>query len=419
MQAGFAATEITPPLGTQKIGWIIELKIEEIMDPLFARIAVFENGDDRIGLVQLDTLSVRWTQTDQIRRKVQERYNFPGSNVMVVATHNHAGPAVANCGDARRDDEYIETMVEKVVDAFGEALGRLEAAEVGFNRVFEFTLSHNRRTVLRDGTTITHGAGFSHPDALYTEGPIDPEVGILAARSTGGDLLGAVVNFTCHPVHHGGGVGATAGFPGAFSKSMEEKGCPSSVFLNGASGNISPGNPVLGQSPTMEEIGGKLAEDAYRAMEEMEYGSDLPLCAGSATVQLPYRETTSENISGTARGAQRFSDPEAYDRSMPALLDRIKERGTQPAEVQMLGIGNVRFVGIPAEYFVEHGLRIKEETHPCKTLVVGHANGMVGYVATQEAYSRGGYETTFGFGYRMGPTAGDVLADTAIGLVNG
>ncbi len=68
MQAGFAATEITPPLGTQKIGWIIELKIEEIMDPLFARIAVFENGDDRIGLVQLDTLSVRWTQTDQIRR---------------------------------------------------------------------------------------------------------------------------------------------------------------------------------------------------------------------------------------------------------------------------------------------------------------------------------------------------------------
>jgi len=100
-------------------------------------------------------------------------------------------------------------------------------------------------------------------------------------------------------------------------------------------------------------------------------------------------------------------------------LERIKERGTQPAEVQTLGIGNVRYVSIPAEYFVEHGLRIKEETHPRHTLVVGHANGMVGYVPTSQAFRRGGYETTFGFGYRMAPEAGDLLADAAIGLING
>jgi len=419
MRAGFAAVEITPPTGIGKIGWIKEIIIEEIVDPLFARVAMFESGENRIALVQLDTLSIRWTQTNQVREAVEKEFGFPGPNVMVAATHNHAGPAVANCGDARREDAYVESMVSKVVEAIGEALDRLEEAEVGFNHAFEFGLTHNRRTVMRDGTTVTHGTGFNDPGALYTEGPIDPEVGVLAARRPDGQLIGAVVNFTCHPVHHGGGPAASAGYPGAFAKAMVARGCPSCVFLNGASGNISPGDPVRGLGPSMEEIGEKLADDAIKAMAGIEFESDLPLCADSTTIQLPYREPTPEDLNGTARGAQRFVDPAAYDRSIPALLERIKERGTQPAEVQTLGIGNVRYVSIPAEYFVEHGLRIKEETHPRHTLVVGHANGMVGYVPTSQAFRRGGYETTFGFGYRMAPEAGDLLADAAIGLING
>ena len=75
------------------------------------------------------------------------------------------------------------------------------------------------------------------------------------------------------------------------------------------------------------------------------------------------------------------------------------------------------FVGIPAEYFVEHGLRIKEECYPKRALVVGHANGMVGYVPTRMAFKRGGYETTFISSSRLAPEAGDLLADAAIALV--
>ena len=419
MRAGFAAVEITPPTGIGKIGWIKEITIEEILDPLFARVAVLESGEDRIALVQLDTLSIRWTTTNLIRERAQAQSGIPGANIMVAATHNHAGPAVANCGDARREDAYVESMVAKVVEALGEAVDRLEEAEVGFNHVFEFGLTHNRRTVMRDGRTVTHGAAFSDPGALYVEGPIDPEVGVLAARRPGGQLIGTVVNFTCHPVHHGGGTAVSAGFPGALASAIEARGCLSSVFLNGASGNISPGNPVHGIGPSMEELGEKLADDAMKAIEGIEFKTDLPVCADSTTIQLPYRDPTPEDLNGTARGAQRFVDPAAYDRSIPALLERIKERGTQPAEVQTLGVGEVRFVSIPAEYFVEHGLRIKEETHPRHTLVVGHANGMVGYVPTAQAFKRGGYETTFGFGYRMAPEAGDLLADAAIDLVNG
>jgi hypothetical protein len=416
LRAGFAETDITPLVGTHKIGWIMDIVIEEIADPLFARIAVIESGRDRVAFIQLDTLCIRWTQTDDIRRRVQDRYGFPGANIMVSATHNHAGPAVTHCGDVRRDDAYVETMVSKIVECFGRALDNMQQAEIGFASVPEWNISHNRRVVMRDGTVSTHGP-FRCPEALYVEGPVDPEVAVLAARGRDGELLGAIVNFACDPTDHGGDTVASGGFPAALAREMRERGCPVTLFLNGAAGNICSGDPYRRIDLSLEQMGQALADDASRALREMPFADGLTLGARSRTIQLPYREVTPEEIAGTVRGAQRFVDPQAYDRGMPALLKRIKERKTQPAEVQLLSLGDRAFIGIPAEYFVQLGLRIKEQAHPVRALVVSCANGMVGYVPHREAFLRGGYETTFTAGAALAPEAGDILADRAIEMV--
>ncbi len=416
LRAGFADTDITPPLGAHKIGWIVDIVIDEITDPLFARIAVIESGHSQIAFIQLDTLCLRWTRTNDIRRRVQDRYGFPGDNIMVAATHNHAGPAVAHCGDVPRDDAYIETMVGNIVECFGRALDNMQQAEIGLASVSEWNISHNRRVVMRDGTASTHGP-FRYPDALYVEGPIDPEVAVLAARGTGGDLLGAIVNFACHPADHGGDTIASGGFPAALAREMKDRGCPVTLFLNGASGNICSGDPYRGIDLSLEQMGRALADDTSKALGEMSFAGGVSLNASSHTIQLPYREVTPEEIAGTVRGAQRFVDPAAYDRGMPALLKRIEERKTQPAEVQVVSLGDWVYAVVPAEYFVQLGLRIKEEAHPLHALVVSCANGMVGYVPHKDAFLRGGYETTFTSGAALAPEAGDILADTAIGLI--
>ncbi len=416
LTAGFAETDITPPLGTHKIGWIVDIVIDEIADPLSARVAAIESGDSALAFIQLDTLCVRWTQTDDIRRRIEAAYGFPGANVMVAATHNHAGPAVAHCGDVPRDDAYIETMVSKIVGCFGRALDNIQEVEVGFASVPEWNVSHNRRLVMRDGTASTHGP-FRCPEALFVEGPIDPEVAVMAARGKGGKLLGAIVNFACHPTDHGGDTIATAGFPGALASEMKQRGCPVTLFLNGASGNICSGDPYRGLELSLEEMGRALADDTSKALEAMSFTSDLGLDARSRAIQLPYRKVSKEEIAGTLRGGQRFVDPAAYERGMPALLKRIEERKTQPAEVQALSLGGWAFVGIPAEYFVQLGLRIKEEAHPRHVLVATCANGMVGYVPHREAFLRGGYETTFTQGAALAPQAGDMLAEAALNLI--
>lgn len=419
MRAGFAEADITPPVGTRKIGWIKDIVTGSVLDPLFVRAAAFEHCGGRVGFIQTDTLSVRWSQAAEMRRRIEAECGFPGANVMVAATHNHAGPAVANCGDVKRDEAYIETFIAACVRAFCGAVRRMEEAEIGFASVFEGEVGFNRRVMMRDGSSRCQQFFAGDPDCLCIEGPMDPEVAVLAARRPGGELLGCVVNFACHPTHHGGGTALSGGFPGLVCRTMKDRGCPVTLYLNGAGGNIITHNFVTGRSVSMEEAAERLSADVSAALAKTIVRPDPALAAVSTTVALPYRQPTPEEIAGTIPGAQRFVDPSAYDRGMAGLLERIRVRKVQPAEVQLLFLGDLAYAGIPAEFFVQNGLRIKEGGHPAHALVVGQANGMVGYVPHREAFSRGGYETTFGAGSRLAPEAGDMLVEAAVGLIRG
>ncbi|MCW8133513.1 MAG: hypothetical protein KIS92_24425 [Planctomycetota bacterium] len=417
MRAGFSEIEITPPLGTRKIGWIREIQGDRVLDPLYARAAVFESRGERAAFVQLDTLSVRSEDVADLRARLEARYGFPGARVMVSATHNHAGPAVASIGAVRREDGYMETLLGALVSCFGQALERMEEAACAFAHASEFRVGFNRRVVMRDGTTKTHGR-FPNPEALCLEGPVDPEVAVLAVRGGGGAWLGALVNFTCHPAHHGGDGAFSAGWPGKLADELKARGCACPMFLNGAQGNISTSDPERnGADQSMEAIGAFLAEDVARALESAVWRAEVAIGASSRTLRLPFREAGEDEIRGTIRGAQRFIDPNLYDQFMPEVLEKIRREKTAPAELQALFFDEYAFVGVPAELFVELGLRIKERAHPKRALVVGLANGMVGYVPTKEAFARGGYETTFCGWSCLAHEAGDTIADAAVDLI--
>lgn len=418
MRVGFAEIDITPPVGAHKVGWLKDIVSDHVLDPLRARAAVMDCGDDRIAFVQLDLLFAPAPLTRRIRRAVSAEHGFPGENVMVAATHNHAGPAVDDCGDVQCDQAYVEALVEKVVAAFGEAAAGARPAEIGFARSFDFDVPHNRRVVMRDGTVRTHGS-FSDPDALCFDGPVDPEVAVLAARAAGGGPpLGMLVNFACHPTHHGPDGALTAGYPGVLAREMKSRGWAVTAFLQGASGNVHTSDPARGGADRpMDEVGRLLADDVTAALEKMEFTSDVRLGARTRTVELPFRQITDEQIAGAARGAQRFVDPHIYDRLIPAIVERIRRLGAEPAEVQVLSVNDVAFVAIPGELFVEHGLRIKQRCWPRQALVVECANGQIAYIPTKDAFQRGGYETTFGPPSWLAPEAGDLLTDAAVELI--
>jgi hypothetical protein len=362
---------------------------------------------------------VRWSTVNEIRRRIQAATGFPGRTVMVAASHNHAGPAIANLGQVRRDEAYTETLVGKTVACFAATLARLAPAEIGFGRALEWRVGFNRRLRWRDGTTHTHGT-FDDPRALCFEGPDDPEVGIIAVRAAATQApLGCVVNFACHPVHHGGTDELSAGYPGALAAEMRRRGWPVTVFLTGACGNVSPGDPRHGnRGPDKDEIGRLLADDVAGVLPTLGFTPELALACRTRTLALPLRALTEAELRGTVFGAQRFAAGEVYDSMMPALAAKLREKGRQKAELQVFLLGDHALAAVPGEYFVEFGLQIKEETWPRRTFVVSCANGMVGYLPTRLACRRGGYETTLYNGTYLAPGAGEKVTAAVIRLVN-
>src|SRR5688572_17504752 len=197
---------------------------------------------------------------------------------MVAATHNHAGP----------DRNYIESLTGRIVEAFGDALARQEDVRVGVGRRFNFTFPENRRVVLREGIVKTHGS-FADPRSLFVEGPVDPELSVLAVRTTAGEPLGCVVNFTMHPTEWGWDTTFSAGWPGVLASELKRRGYGTPLFFNGALGNIAVVRPNgEGSSPDMETIGRGLADDVARAVEGIgEFRRDLRVGGRSEVLRLP------------------------------------------------------------------------------------------------------------------------------------
>lgn len=416
LKAGFAEADLSPAPGTRKIGWNNKNQGDKVLDPLYARAAAFECGEGRVGFIALDLLFVHRDQVAEIRRLVQEKTGFPGANLLIGATHNHAGPAIET-DLYPKDEAYVARMIEQSVAAFVQAWEARQPAEIGAGSVAEFHAGYNRRVLYRDGIVKCHGS-FKDPNALAFEGPVDPEVAVLAARGKDGKLLGSIVNFACHPCHHGGDQVFSAGYPGQLAKAMKEKGCPATLFLQGAGGNIHHADPSgVNKEKSMEELGRTLADDALKAIAAMKWRATATLASASRTLDLPYRTVTDDEVKGRIPGIQRFGEPGFYDKTQQLVLDEIAREKTAKAEVQAVFLGEIVYVAIPAEYFVQHGLRIKEQTHPWRTRVAGYANGMLGYVPTKDAFARGGYETTFGYRSKLAPEAGDLLAEAAIELV--
>ncbi len=424
LRAGFAEVDITPEPGVERAGSLRRRIVEAILDPVFAQVLVLESNGTRIGFVSLDLLSIRWSQVDQIRTAAGS-LGIPKTNLMVAATHTHSAPAAVSAGDTKRDQRYIEFMLERVAKALREATSSLAPARIAAASCTEGRVSFIRRCIMKDGSVQTHPPAMS-PEIRCAEGVIDPELGVLCVKNAEDDVLGFVVNFACHPNHPLRGECISADYPGQLSLALKRAfgdRCVT-VFLNGAFGNAHYRNPLDAEYvPDMTRMGNVLADDVRGLLPQMEFADSVSLEAKTTTLKLPLRDIDGPYGLSAKHPQMLGSSDESekkriYENAVRKLREKKKEKDYALAEVQALTIGrDTAFVGIPAEYFAELGLRIKMQSQLTCTYVVGAANGMVGYVPTRHAFERGGYETTVSMWSKLAPEAGDMLAEAALDLL--
>lgn len=424
IRAGFAEADITPQYWpVRKYGGLRKTVYAYwACDPPCARAAVFEADGKRIGIVSLDIVIIESEHVEGIRAEAQRRLGIPTGNLLVCATHNHSCAAVITRPVFDREEPYLQFMRDQAVGALELACERLTDVSIGMASGFEGRVSFNRRFVMRDGTIKTLPKR-ADPNIRHVEGPIDPEIAAICCKDADGHVVGVLVNFACHATHRMGGDMVSAGYPGALCRRVREAfgvQC-TCVFLNGACANlihINLSDPDYIDDP--EHISRVLAADTVGLIDRMEFSTALDVDARTADIRLPLRDFSALEDDIKRPG---FTDPllagvDVYSASLEVLTRIRAERDYEPAQVQVLRIGDIALACIPAEYFTEHGLRIKMASPIEKTLVVSLANGWVGYVPTEDAFARPcGHETTSALWSKLIPEAGTMLADTALELL--
>ena len=73
LQIGCAEVDITPPLGIRMSGMWEDRHATEILDPLFARAMVIDNGVTQLCFVTCDVLSVRRSTVLNARNAIHAR----------------------------------------------------------------------------------------------------------------------------------------------------------------------------------------------------------------------------------------------------------------------------------------------------------------------------------------------------------
>ncbi len=458
LRVGAAHIEITPPQGTQIAGSVgLRRFAESVMDPLYARATVFEAGGKKVCLLVIDVTIISLPITEQVRAGAA-KLGFDPDAVMVQATQTHTAPGLGHFvldrdipgigpeADFIRgaDPKYDKWIVPKLIEVIAQADANLRRAKLGSGSAYEGRLAFNRRGVTKDGTVVmpwnTDGAlGPTH--VKYMEGPIDPELGVIAIRGEDDKVRSLLVHYTCHPVcvyYHGPGgkppAVISADWPGAVCDELIKRfsGCEP-VVVNGACGDVNPW-PAFepGFWPDHKRIGASLAELANKVVDSLSFSDVTKVDYRVRNIRIPVRQPEPEKLKAAQEYLQKNPEPVWIDpvektqvdwpwMQAAGVLSVELLRRREPLfeyEIQVLRIGDTAIVGLPGEPFAIGGLRVKAGS-PAKTTFIAHLTTQyVGYLPTREAFRGGGHEVNTSHWAKFVPEALDMAVENAIEVVN-
>ena len=449
-QAGFAERDITPEIGMEAPGGYGKSYHKTLHDPCKVRAAVFDDGKQRVALVGMDLLFINRYLVKEIRAGIQKRSGIKPECVLIGASHSHssgpigmsepgdydkASPLVqdlVNNKSTTANPAYSERLVRQTIDAVAAACEARTDAKLAVGFGNEDKVAFNRRIRMKNGLSYSH-PGAGNPEIVDYAGPIDPQVGVIGAWDGKGNLLGVVVNFSCHATTSPGGISAN------WIWAMEQtlRGATGNatlpvVFLQGACGDVTQvDNLAKVQKPAGEEwcqlVGGRVGAEAYKTLLLIRRGasSEIPLDVRQKVWNIKRRPPAPESVKKALELIPQ--DPKAVGATEwtfakeTVLLDALmKSRPEVEVEVQALQVGPAVFVTNPAEYFVQYGLDIKKGSKFPFTFPVELANGICGYVPTEEAFGPhgGGYETRLTAYSNLEVSAGRQMANAGIELAN-
>lgn len=418
--AGSSTAVITPSESHFLVGYpFVDRMSTGTHDDLMSSVLYLTSGEDHMFLISNDVIYISKESANRIRKNIEEKTGVPGSNILIAATHTHSGPVTAELAISnndpvvpRVDQNYLKFLEEKTVKTACQAFENAELAEIAF--------------VVGDAT----GVGTNRHNPKWAK---DMDVPALFVKNSNGNFIGCVLICNMHPtILHEDSTLYTGDFPHFIKKHLQKtvlgKDVPV-VYFTGPAGNQSPRHVT--KSNTFEEaerIGKIVAVSvASKINETTPFTSDADISVAQKLLDLPKREFPSvefaqehhdktknqfEYLKANSKDPKEIRTAEvnwfgSVELLYLAKLSQTKElekyyQSSLPAEIQIIKIGDWKFVAWPGEVFVEYGLELKK--HFDKVALITYANGeLQGYIVTKEAQEKGFYEAGNSFfDYRAG-----------------
>jgi hypothetical protein len=312
------------------------------------------------------------------------------------------------------DSKFIGRVQAAIVQSVEQALSNLVESTFSFALGMESSVGQNSRLLLDDGEIYWIGP---RTNAVRPTGPFDPELPVLAFHNDKQKLQGLIFNHSTHTIGTREPGKRSPSIYGLAAQELESELGGMVMFLEGASGSTH--NLDLNGDQCMQRIKGSVLGTFRKA-------SPRPV-ESLAALKRPfkYRVRKFDEKAEDARVEKycRKYAPGGAD-GIIAVFRKMR-RELAPAQgqeretwLQVMRIGDVAIVGVPAEYFTQLGLDIKNRSPFRHTYIAELANDWIGYLPNLEGHKLGGYQVWTGFHSHAEPGTGERIADEIVEMLN-
>ena len=399
-QAGAARVDTTPATPVRMAGYASRTAPSQgVAHPLAARaLALRDARGHGVVLVTCDIIAFRRPFTERVAGRIKGRYGLPRQDLVLLASHNHAGPALVEPPDrtgegGRRPEgfennvQYTRGLEDTLVDLVGAALGKMVPARLahGVGRA-HFAL--NRREPTPRGIRLGKNPA----------GPTDESVPILRVDDAGGKPLAILFGYACHNTTLRPDMMRIAADYAGYAQDRVEADSPGAVamFVTGCAGDADP-HP-FGTLEMARAHGEELAGAVRFVLDHPAWLTPI-----DGPLRTTYTETTLRFAGPTDRAAyeKRANDPDAGRRRHAGRMIEEMDAGRPiRAEyphysVQAFALGDrLTFLALSGEVVVDYALRLRRELggEGRALWVAAYANDVIGYIPSVRVLREGGYE---------------------------
>jgi neutral ceramidase len=375
---------------------------------------LLEHGTNRLAIIACDVLMMTRQTLDPVVERIEREIRVPSANVLINCTHTHHAPSTMKIHGYSADEVFTKRVQAAIFDAAKNAADNLANCEFLFALGEEKTVGQNSRLLLDDGQIYWIGP---RTNVVRPSGPFDPELPVLAFRDNQNKYRSILFNHSTHTIGVRSPGKRSPSFYGLVAQDLESELGGLITFLEGSSGSTH--NLELGGDECARRIKVALSETLAKAQPRV--------VKSIAAIKRPLKfrvrkfdETAEE--AAVARYCRKYA-PGVAEMTMRVFRDMRRELAASQGEeretwVQVMRIGDVAIVGVPAEYFTQLGLDIKNRSPFRHTYIAELANDWIGYLPNLEGHKLGGYQVWTGFHSYAEPGTGERIADQAVAMLN-